>query len=244
MTERRRHSKQKKMILEPEDISITINEGEHTEPEPLVITDEEGHDESPMDPVEAVIEEERRRRNNHVHRAVFDQQLAELDVHQAVEELNRNMERGEFAHGGVASFGSGSNYHSPIQRMWSSRPESERRNTTESIRIRVEIESPYRPNSYNLHVFSRDEHTRRTSVVRDLVMETVEEGQMMPNIPGMRMNGDTIQELMNNLWILGIRPSDSINPDRQIATVLNQQIEHLRNIINQLLSNPAIRNNT
>lgn len=112
------------------------------------------------------------------------------------------------------------------------------------LRLRITQYSPYMPDRYQMYIFIRREGFDRDSisVAQSIIMETREydpNSMIMGYGEGaMSLNRDTLQELMNELWILGFRPAGNLNQNTQEVALLRDEITYLRTLVQRLTNAP------
>jgi hypothetical protein len=77
----------------------------------------------------------------------------------------------------------------------------------------------------SLGVFQRD---HKMAVARPLVMETIEEGDIAP--PFMTLKQTDAQQLMDELWTCGIRPSEGSGSAGSLAATV-RHLEDMRRLV-------------
>jgi hypothetical protein len=112
------------------------------------------------------------------------------------------------------------------------------------LRLRISQDSPYMPDRYQMYIFIRREGFDRDSIsiARSITMETREYNPnsvvMQHDEGAMRLDRDTLQELMNELWILGFRPAGNLNQNTQEVALLRDEITYLRTLVQRLTNAP------
>lgn len=113
-------------------------------------------------------------------------------------------------------------------------------NHEQPIRLRVEQAPYFMSDDYDLGIYLRREDGR-VDVIRNLVMYTLEEGEgISPTMPaGIRLTRETLQGVMNDLWLLGFRPAESLRGDYAgTERALREEITYLRGLVDSLTNRP------
>lgn len=87
----------------------------------------------------------------------------------------------------------------------------------------------YPARALELHWYVRDEALKINSAVKSLELERVEEGQYYPE-PAAYINYEDAQQLMDELWKCGIRPTEGAGTAGSMSAT-QKHLEDMRTIV-------------
>lgn len=108
-----------------------------------------------------------------------------------------------------------------------------------NMHVRITEPMPcYNVGFYSLILSSADVARNLYTYVQDLVLHTVPiESNCMPTASeagSIRLSSETVQDIMNQLWMMGFRPIERVREDDAEARALRSEIEYLRNLVQSL----------
>ena len=73
-------------------------------------------------------------------------------------------------------------------------------------------------------------------------METLEHNpnEAIPydNLAAIRLHTEAVQEIMNRLWMLGVRPAERMMQNTQEINILRDEVTYLRTLVQRLTNAP------
>ena len=115
-----------------------------------------------------------------------------------------------------------------------------RRDLWQEMRIRVTEPLPYyNTGFYSLSLSCLDRARQLLHYVRDLTMQTMRTDEPIMTASNnehgtIRVSPEAIQELMNQLWLLGFRPAESLRDSNTEIDALRSEITYLRSLVQSL----------
>lgn len=129
---------------------------------------------------------------------------------------------------------------SPIQNtVISAEAYNGRNDLWRNMHVRITEPMPcYNVGFYSLILSSADVARNLYTYVQDLVLHTVPiESNCMPTASeagSIRLSSETVQDIMNQLWMMGFRPIERVREDDAEARALRSEITYLRSLVQSL----------
>jgi hypothetical protein len=101
-----------------------------------------------------------------------------------------------------------------------------------NIKIRLDRDHYYGL-GFSLRLFSVDQAKQKAYAVKDLELDEIEDGFLMPPIASIQPQ--EVQQLMDELWVAGLRPSEGVASTGQLEA-MNAHVNDMRTIAFKLLN--------
>jgi len=112
-----------------------------------------------------------------------------------------------------------------------------------NMRVLIEQASVFSNNMFDMHMMMRERDSNRIHVVRSVTMETIDQSpnEVIPHYEAaLRLPIESVQEIMNKLWIIGLRPAERLNQTTQEVAILREEVTYLRTLVQRLTNCPEL----